>query len=126
MHNEIKSSHNIKDGTIVYRGINYFKFSPEIGIGSKFYLRKIISASLKKEIAERFCRGQNYTIMEITILNNGTNGYQNYCYAVKEISPFPNQEEVIITSHCSYIVTDINHTDNKDCVSLICEGFLFN
>ena len=38
LHNEIRNIHNVKDGTVVYRGISA-KFPCDIEIGSKFYLR---------------------------------------------------------------------------------------
>ena len=125
MHNEIKNIHNVKDGTIVYGGEN-FKFTCNIGIGSKFYFRGFFSTSLEKKDAEMFCRGPNRTIMIITILNNNTNGFPNYCCDTREFSKYPDEKEVIITSHCSFIVTDITHINNTDYISLICEGFLFN
>ena len=125
LHNEIKNIHNIKDGTVVYKGINV-KFPCDIGIGSKFYSRGFFSTSTEKEIAEKFVFGPNATIMVITILNNCTNGFPNYCCDTQTFSPFPLEKEVIITSHCSFIVTDITHINNKDYISLICEGFLFN
>ena len=124
LHNEIKNIHNVKNGTIVYRGINS-KFPSNIGIGSQFYLRGFISTSPEKKIAEMFVkRGKNPTIMEITILNNGINGFPNYCCDVEEFSEY-REKEIIITSHCSFIVTDITHSNNFDYICLICEGFLF-
>lgn len=63
--------------------------------------------------------------MEINILNNETNGFQNYYYDVGGLS-ISEEDEVIITSHCSYIVTNIKHIDNKNYVSLIYQGFLFD
>jgi len=125
LHNEIKNIHNVKDGIIVYRGVNY-KLSSEIGIGSKFYIREFLSTSLDEKLAVMFVRKVNSTIMKITILNNGTNGFPNYCCYTEEFSPYKGEKEVIITSHCSFIVTDIAHFDNYDYISLICEGFLFD
>ena len=88
------------------------------------YLRGFCSTSLEKRIAETFAGTKQNTIMEITILNNGTNGFPNYCCVVDSFYEYKG--EVIITSHCSYIVTDIEHLDNYDYIYLICEGFLFN
>lgn len=65
-----------------------------------------------------FCRGTNSTKMEINILNNETNGFQNYYYDVEGLS-ISEEDEVIITSHCSYIVTNIKYIDNKNYVSLL-------
>ena len=64
--------------------------------------------------------------MIITILNNYTNGFPNYCCDTQTFSPFPLEKEVIFTSHCSFMVTDITHMNNIDYISLICEGFLFD
>ena len=93
------------------------------------YSRGFFSASLEKRIVEVFAgmgSNSNKIIMEITILNNGTNGFPNYCCEVDSIRKYKGEKEVIITSHCSFIVTDIEHLDNYDYIYLICEGFLFN
>ena len=123
LHNEIKNIHNIKDGTIVYRGFTY-RFPSEIGIGSKFYLKEFFFTSQREKDAGRF--SQNGTLLAITILNNGTNGFPNYCCDPVEFSEYKYEKEVIITSHCGFIVTNIVHINNKDYISLICEGFLFD
>ena len=125
LHNEIRNIHNVKDGTVVYRGISA-KFPCDIEIGSKFYLRGFVSTSTEKEIPEKFVKGPNTTIMVITILNNGTNGFPNYCCDTQTFSLNQFEKEIIITSNCSFIVTDITHINNKDYISLICEGFLFD
>ena len=91
------------------------------------YLRGFCYASLEKRKAEMFAGMKQNTIMEITILNNGTNGFPNYCCVVDSFSKYYlDEKHVIITSHCSFIVTDIEHLDNCDYIYLICEGFLFN
>ena len=125
LHNEIKNNDNVKDGTIVYRSLSNIKFPSEIGIGSKFYLREFVSTSLNKNIAEAFSK-QNGTLLTIIILNNGTNCFPNYCCNTQEFSPYKNEEEVIITTHCSFMVTDIAHIGDKDYINLICGGFLFD
>ena len=125
LHNEIKNNDNVKDGTIVYRSLSNIKFPSEIGIGSKFYLREFVSTSLNKNIAEAFSK-QNGTLLTIIILNNGTNCFPNYCCNTQEFSPYKIEEEVIITTHCSFMVTDIAHIGDKDYINLICEGFLFD
>ena len=63
--------------------------------------------------------------MIITIKNNGTNGYPNYCYYIEDITYTKNQYEVLISSHCYFTVTNIEHKEKVDYVSLICEGILF-
>ena len=121
---------NVKNGTIVYRGIKKFKFSEEIGIGSKFYFREFTSSSLKLEVAENFAHQNNEdnqgTIMIITITNNGTNNHLKYCYYIEKITAVEGEEEIIIASHCSYTVTNIERNKDFDKVYLICEGYVLN
>ena len=120
---------NVKDGTIVYRGVKKFKFSSDIGVGSKFYFREFLSTSTKKKFSEDWLKTNNDskegTLMIISIKNNGTNGYPNYCYYIEDITISPNQYEVLISSHCYFTVTNIEHKEKIDYVSLICEGYLF-
>jgi len=125
IHNEIKHIYNVKDGTIVYKGINS-KFPFEVGIGSIFYSRGFLSATYEKKIAENCATGPDATVMVITILNNGTNGFENYCCKPGWFSLSKYEKEIIFTSLCSFIVTDISHIGNKDYISVICEGFLFD
>ena len=125
LHNEIKNIHNIKDGTVVYKGVK-LKFPSDIGIGSKFYSREFFITSPEKEISESFVKGRNATIMVITILNKCTNSIHNFCCDTQIFSPYPLEKEVIFTSHCSFIVADITHINNIDYISLVCEGFLFD
>ena len=113
---------NIKENTIVFRGVKNCYFSSEIGIGSKFYFGEFISTTLNKKLATLIL-GNKGTLMTIILKNNGNN---NYCCSLKEISVYPDEEEVIITSHCSYIVTDITKEGEIDYVNLICEGFLLD
>ena len=120
---------NVKDGTIVYRGVKKFKFSSDIGVGSKFYFREFLSTSTYKQFSEKWLKNNNDskegTLMIITIKNNGTNGYPNYCYYIEDITYTKNQYEVLISSHCYFTVTNIEHKEKVDYVSLICEGILF-
>jgi len=120
---------NVKDGTIVYRGVRKNKFPSDIGIGSKFYFREFLSTSTKKKFSENWLQRNNDskegTLMIITIKSNGTNGYPNYCYYIEDITYTRDQDEVLISSHCYFTVTNIEHKEKIDYVSLICEGYLF-
>ena len=119
---------NVEDGLIVYRGVKKFKFSSDIGVGSKFYFREFLSTSKEKKFSEDWLIRNNDskegTLMIITIKNNGTNGYPNYCYYIEDITYTKNQYEVLISSHCYFTVTNIEHKESIDYVSLICEGYI--
>ena len=103
---------NVKEETIVYRGVN-LKFPSEIGIGSKFYFREFISTSTKKEFSENWIKNKG-TLMIIKIKNNGTNGHKNYCYYIEDITYSKNQYEVLFSSHCYFMVTNLKHEKNID------------
>ena len=121
LHKALKSlKNNVRNETVVYRGIN-LKFPKEIGIGSRFYFREFTSTSLKKEVAE--CYVNNGTILVIKIKNNGNNGQQNYCLNITQFSKFQDEEEILISSHCYYYITNIVHTDRFDIVYMDCEGY---
>ena len=62
--------------------------------------------------------------MIITIKNNGTNGHCNYCYYIRDIASFPNEEEVLFSSHCYFTITQIKHGRDIDYIHMICEGLL--
>ena len=49
LHTALSRNKNVKDDTIVYRGVKKFKFPSEIGIGSKFYFREFLSTSTHKD-----------------------------------------------------------------------------
>ena len=81
---------NVEDNIIVYRGISNFKFGKDVKKGAEFYFREFISTSLKESVAQGFI-GENGTLMIINIKNNGSNGFPNYCYNIKDISMFPRE-----------------------------------
>ena len=130
LHLALRKNKNVGNNTIVYRGISKYRFPSEIGIGSKFYIREFVSTSLKRSIAEQFLNYNNKnvggTLMTITIKNNGIDGHPNYCYYIKGLSCYQKEEEILISSHCYYTVTNIERTNNFDYANIICEGFLFN
>lgn len=127
----LRSNRNVNENTVVYRGISKYRFPSEIGIGSKFYIREFVSTSVKKKVALQFMNYNNKekvggTLMKITIKNNGINGHPNYCYNIKGLSMYPQEEEILISSHCYYTVTDIDRKNHIDYVNIICEGFLLD
>ena len=131
LHSALRNNINVKNNTVVYRGISKFRFPSEIGIGSKFYIREFVSTSLKRKIAEQFMNYNNIdniggTLMKITIKNNGTDGHPNYCYYIKGISKYKEEDEILISCHCYYTVTDIERKNNFDYVNIICQGFVLD
>lgn len=118
----LQRNKNVLDNIIVYRGIRGFKFRKDIKKGSEFYFREFISTSLDKNVAKNFLGG-NGTLMTIIIKNNGSNGYPNYCYNIKDISLFPHEDEILISSHCCFEVNDIIKSKKIDEVYLTCKGF---
>ena len=121
----LQRNKNVLDNIIVYRGIRGFKFRKDIKKGSEFYFREFISTSLDKNVAKDFLGG-NGTLMTIKIKNNGSKGYPNYCYNIKDISLFPHEDEILISSHCCFEVNDIIKSKRIDEVYLTCKGFKIN
>ena len=65
------------------------------------------------------------TIMVITIKNNGTNGHPNYCYDITDLSKYRDEKEILLSSHCYFLVTNIIR-NNLDYVYLTCQGYLLD
>ena len=119
----LKINKNVKEGTIVYRGLSFLKFSDEINVGSKFYFKEFISTSINKEQAEKFC-SKDGTILTIIIRNNKK---RNYCYNITNYSLCKNEEEILISSFCLFSVRKIKRVDKGvDEVELDCEGFILD
>ena len=114
----LKINRNVEDNRIVYRGVTV-KFPPGLNKGSRFYFREFTSCSTNIDFA-RGRAGRNGTLLEITIKNNEKN---NYCFNVRSISFYEIEDEILISSHCYYIVNDIQKEDNMDHVYLTCEGY---
>ena len=110
----------VDDDVIVYRGISY-RFPEEIKIGSNFYFKEFISTSTNKAVALSF-KGTGGTLMKIMIKNNKKS---NYCYSLKQISKYEDEDEILISSHCFFTITNIERNIDGDFVEAICEGFLF-
>ena len=111
---------NVPNQTIVYRGISA-KIPDNIKIGTKFLFPEFLSTSKDLFTAQGFAF--NGTLMYITILNNGTNGKKVYCRDIEFVSSFPFEKEIIITSHCSFLVTNIIKENNIDKLFLTCKGY---
>ena len=116
----LRNNKGVKDGTIVYRGIRGVKFSTDIKKGSQIYLRDFNSTSLNEKVAKKFA-GKEGTLLIITIKNNKE---RNYCFSIKDFSRYSYEGEVLISSFCKYIVTEIIRDEKgNDIVKLDCEGF---
>lgn len=110
---------NVKNGTIVHRGIRYDP-PKDWKVGKRFYFAEFISTSLDEKVAEYFSLGGlGKTILHIKIKNNGTNGHNNYCRYISDISIFKNEKEVLITAFCRYTITKIDGYE----IYLDCEGY---
>ena len=66
--------------------------------------------------------GKKGTVMVITIKNNGTNGHPNYCYYISELSKYPQEKEILFSSHCYFSVNKIIPSNSYDYVYLTCNG----
>ena len=122
----LRKNKNVKNNIIVYRGIRNYKFPIQMKKGDKFYFREFVSTSLNKNVAKNFI-GKTGTLLIITIKNNGVNGSPNYCYNIKDISLFPGEDEILISSHCCFEINDIIKNKKEiDEVYLACEGLKFN
>ena len=119
----LKNNKGVKDDTIVYRGIGKFKLPEHIGIGSKFYFNEFISTSKRKKRAKKFIRDNIGSLLIIKIKNNEK---RNYCCDITDISEYKYEEEILISSFCRFIVTEIKRNDEIDEVNLDCEGFLLD
>ena len=118
----LKKNKNVKDGITVYRGIR-FKFFDDIGIGSKFYFNNFISTSNVEKVARDFI-GDKGTLLIIKIKNNKE---RNYCFDVSKFSEVKSESEVLISSFCYYLVTDIKRDkEGIDIVNLDCLGFVLD
>ena len=110
---------NIKNGTILYRGVRY-KFPDNLEVGSKFIFAEFISTSRNKETALDFADG--VTLFVIRIENNYPN---SYCCDIAYLSKYPTEEEVLITSNCTFRITkrEKNEENVLEAIYLTCEGY---
>ena len=107
---------NVKNGTIVYRGVS-FPAPKDWKVGKRFYFGEFVSTSLDIEVAKDFANG--FTLLVITLKNNGVNGRNNYCRYIEDITNIPGEEEVLITAFCIYTITKID----GNTYYLDCEGY---
>ena len=115
---------NVEDNIIVYRGIDTLKLSNDIGIGSRFYFREFISTSREKDEALKFIKSKKGSLFIIKIINNSK---RNYCFDVADYSVFPKESEIVISSFCFFMVTEIKRNEKGiDIINLECEGFLLD
>jgi len=120
----LKKNKNVEDNLIVYRGIDKLKLPTDIGIGSRFYFREFISTSREKEEALKFIKSGKGSLFIIKINNNSK---RNYCFDVADYSVFPTESEIVISSFCFFMVTEIDRKEKgTDIINLECKGFLFD
>ena len=109
---------NLNNNIIYYRGVSK-KFPKKLNIGSEFIFPEFISVSRDKNIAVNFaCNGTLFIIK----LENGI-----YFKNIEDISFYKNEQETLITSCCTYVVTKIennNDKDDLDMVYLTCKGYI--
>ena len=121
---------NVNDDETLYRGVNR-KLPDNIRIGTKFYFREFISTSKSELVGKIYA--EKGTLFIIKIKNNGTNGHPKYCLNITNFSNHPDEEEILISCHCFFSITDIKKGEyndvaegNYDIVYLDCEGNKFN
>ena len=69
----------------------------------------------------------NGTLFYVRIENNNKPNY--YCYNIYKVSQYQNEKEILITSNCTFHITNIINSLKKDGVDeiyLTCEGFKNN
>ena len=117
----INKKKNVYNGNIYYRGVSRKFPNKLLGIGSKFIFSEFVSVSEDKNVAVNFaCNG---TLFIIRIENNEPN---SYCNNIGNISCIKSEKEILITSNCTFHVTDIEEResiDTFDTVYLTCEGY---
>ena len=125
LHNSLtKKTSNVPNSSICYRGVSR-KFPSNLGIGSKFMFGEFTSASIDKSIALSFA--SHGTLFIIRIENNNNSNY--YCYNITKMSQYQHEKEVLITSYCTFHITNIENKDDKndvDKIYLTCEGYKAN
>ena len=124
LYETLSRNRNVKNGTIVYRAMGN-KFQNEFGVGSKFYFREFLSTSTNLDFCKKWIKNKG-TIMIIEIKNNGTEGHQNYCYYIEDITFTKNQKEILLSTHCYFTVTKIEKRENINYIYLICVGILLD
>ena len=106
---------NVPNGTVVYRRVKN-PFPSNWRVGYTFYFAEFVSTSKYPNLNPSFF-GNN--VMEITITNNGSNGNNNYCRDISDISQYGDEGEILITAFCRFRVTEIGGNHCK----LTCIGY---
>ena len=107
---------NVSNGTVVYRGVS-LPAPSDWKVGKRFYFAEFISTSTNIEVAKRFAMGQ--TLLVITIKNNWTQGRNNYCRYIEDLTQYKGEDELLITAFCIFTIKQI---DGKT-YYLDCEGY---
>ena len=102
-----KSNNNVKEGSTVYRGIAKCKFDKQIKIGDEFFYREFMSTSYSLDVAKQFVGNEGGTILIITINNNGTNKYPNYCSYLENITKVKGEKEVLLSALSRFKIKEI-------------------
>ena len=126
LHSALEKQNNVENGTTVYRGVS-LKFPSEIQINTTFYFREFVSTSTNEDVARIFAYRGSFFIIKIE--NNGINGFPNYCFNTNGISMNEDEEEILISSHCSFRLTGKERKIAPDGIEydeiyLTCEGFI--
>ena len=109
----------VKDGTKVYRKCPSYDFK-KYGVGSQFYFSSFTSTSMNENIKTKFKKGS--ALLRIIIKNNEKS---NYCYLIENISDYKTEEEVLITSYCNFIITNISKDEKGlDIIDMDCLGYV--
>ena len=97
----VNQKSDASNGSVFYRGVTK-KCLNDFGIGSKFIFSEFVSVTEDKNVAISFaCNG---TLFIIRIENNQPD---SYCKKIYDISCFKNEKEILITSNCTFHVTNI-------------------
>ena len=128
LQNTIMNKNNVSNNITVYRGVTR-KFPNEINIGSRFYFPSFTSTSKEKSKALGFIGGGVGTLMTINLINNEIGeDLLDYCVDISDnnFSLYPNEEEILLCSHCYFQITNIRRNEKIDYVDLVCRGYLLN
>ena len=115
-----KRKSNVENTSIFYRGVNR-KF-PDLGVGTKFILSEFTSVSEDKKVALSFAGKK--TLFVVRIEKNDYPHY--YCESISNLSEYPNEKEILITSNCTFHITkkEFDPQNSVEVINLTCEGYL--
>ena len=110
----------VKDGSLVYRYLDFPFDTKKYGVGSTFYISTFVSTSLKqnvKSFKDKKC------MLKIIIKNNAE---KNYCFSISEVSAFKSEDEVLICPYCQFLIKMIEEKDDKIITEMECLGYRLN